>query len=47
MIEMHVRKKHEVDITDVQVLLLKAIEQQWNAAVNARVYESGASVFDD
>lgn len=47
MIQVHVRQKHEVDIADVQALLPECIEQQRDAAVDARVDERGSTIFDD
>jgi len=42
-----VRKKHEIDIANVQILLPECIKQQRNAAVDARIDERGSAAFGD
>jgi len=47
VIEVHVRKKNEVDIADIQVFLAECLDEQWNAVVYAGVDESSTTIFND
>jgi hypothetical protein len=47
MIEVYVRQENIFNITNIEVLLFQAIQQEWHAEVCAGVNESGSAVFDN